>query len=176
MNKVIMSIFVLLTSITAEADRFSSDGFGPDEPNKPLIIEGPMISVAMPNDTILRICRDIRHPESNQPIYDWLLSQLYQLREESPKYPVGTKFRPLFRELPLVLPVDKSNCMAKANQYIEVIRNDIAENRRNLNNPDYVPHDVPGYIRRMRIYGFPWPSQLVCPPSGCRRAEDISGK
>jgi hypothetical protein len=65
--------------------------------------------------------------------------------------------------------------MAKANQYIEVIRNDIAENRRNLNNPDYVPHDVPGYIRRMRIYGFPWPSQLVCPPSGCRRAEDISG-
>ena len=154
MNKVIMSIFVLLTSITAEADRFSSDGFGPDEPNKPLIIEGPMISVAMPNDTILRICRDIRHPESNQPIYNWLLSQLYQLREESPKYPVGTKFRPLFRELPLVLPVDKSNCMAKANQYIE----------------------VPGYIRRMRIYGFPWPSQLVCPPSGCRRAEDISGK
>ena len=70
-----------------------ADGFGLDEPNKPLVIEGPMISVHVSDDTILQICRDIRHPESNQPIYDWLLSQLYQLRESNPKYPAGTKFR-----------------------------------------------------------------------------------
>lgn len=170
-NKDIILMLMLFVSMSVKAD-----GFGLDEPNKPLVIEGPMISVHVSDDTILQICRDIRHPESNQPIYDWLLYQLYQLRESNPKYPAGTKFLPLFRELPLVLPANKSNCMAKANQYIEVIRNDIAENRRNLNNPDYVPHDVPGYIRRMRIYGFPWPSQLVCPPSGCRRAEDISGE
>ena len=72
--KNILLIILFLTPIVSK-----SDGFGPDEPNKPLVIEGPMISVHVSDDTILQICRDIRHPESNQPIYDWLYPNFINL-------------------------------------------------------------------------------------------------
>lgn len=65
----------------------------------------------------------------------WFLLEAAKVAEGNLIYAKGRKFR-----APLVMVNRQEGNLAE--QYLEIVKQAVAENRRNIGNPDYLPHNV----------------------------------
>ncbi|UOO82136.1 hypothetical protein LVJ83_01255 [Uruburuella testudinis] len=92
---------------------------------------------------LMQICTG-EYLKTGKTAKEWLLLQAQEIAKNNPAYPQGTVFRLI------IVPAEGGDCDSKLDEHLMLLREAVAENRRNLGNADYLPYDIAEYMDSIR--------------------------